>query len=906
MDVLLPFVVAGIATGAVLGIAGTGLVLTYKTSGIFNIGHGAVAAAAAYSFYFLNVDQEWPWWAAFIGAVGVLGPLFGVLLGVMSRALAEQRPAMKIVATVGLVLLVQGIATAYYGYDPLSLPQYIPDGTKFVEVGGVNITYAQLVVTAVSLIAVAGLYVLFKFTHTGLAMRAVVNDPELVELHGTNSRRVQQLAWIIGSTFAALSGVLIAPFTGIEAVAMTFLVVQAFGAAAVGAFSSIPLTYVGALVIGVAASISTKFVVDHPVLNGLSSSLPFFFLLVALLVIPKKKLEAPPRAEKPPVVPWKGPDRLRYGVGVVVVAMLALVPLLVGANLSYFTIGLTQAIMLLSLGLLVRTAGLVSLCQAAFGAIGAAAFAQFMSELHLPWLVSVLLGALVVVPVAALLALPAIRLSGLFLALATLGFGLMVEQLLYPRSFFFTQTGVGREMPRPAGLEGDTGYYYVVLAFFVITAIAMMVIHQLRIGRTLQGLSGAPLAVRTLGLNVNMLRIIVFCIAGYFAGISGILYGSTVHFAILGDDNYTAYYSLVLIATLMIMPFREPWYAVVALVASVVPAYLHIDNIASYLNIVFGVAAILVATQGGAQPMPMRVREWIEKRFGSSRRSESRPAPSNVDTSPWRVGDEATGLEIEGLTIKYGGRTAVDDVSFVAPVGQITGLIGPNGAGKTTTFNAASGILSPTTGKVRLHGTDITRAGAAKRGRMGLGRTFQLMQLADSLTVAENVALGLESSLAGSNIRAQIVASPAERRQTAVAVDHALELCGISHLKDMPSGSLSTGQRRLVELARCLTGHFDVLLLDEPSSGLDPAETVQFGRTLEHVVRERGCGILLVEHDMALVLGICSDIYVLDFGELLFHGTPEEVRTSPVVQAAYLGSADEALADHEPEGMATR
>ena len=901
MDALLPFIVAGIVTGAVLGIAGTGLVLTYKTSGIFNIGHGAVAAAAAYCFYYLYVDHEWSWWAAFIVAVAVLGPLFGVLLGFMSRALAEQLPAMKIVATVGLVLLVQGVATAHYGYDPLNLPQYLPNGRKFFELGGVNITYAQVVVMVVSVVAVAALYVLFKFTRTGLAMRAVVNDPELVGLHATNAFRVQQLSWIIGSSFAALAGVLIAPFTGIEAVALTFLVVQAFGAAAVGAFSSIPLTYFGALLIGIAASLSTKYVVDFPVLNGLSSSLPFFFLLIALLVIPKRKLEVPARAEKPPVLPWKGPNNLRFTIGLVVIAVLAVVPAVVGSNLSYWTIGLTQAIMLLSLGLLVRTAGLVSLCQAAFAAIGAAAFAQFMSELHLPWLLALLLGGLVVVPVAALLALPAIRLSGLFLALATLGFGLMVEQLLYPRSFFFTQTGVGREMPRPSGFESDTSYYYVVLAFFVLTAIAMMVIHQMRVGRTLQGLSGAPLAVRTLGLNVNMLRVIVFCIAGFFAGISGILYGSTVHFAIFGDSNYTAYYSLVLIATLMLMPFREPWYAVVAVIASVIPAYVDSDHTASYLNIIFGLSAVIIATQGGAKPMPMRARALIEKRFGSAQRRKTPKA--SVQEPHWHVAEEATGLEVKDLTIKYGGRVAVENITFAAPVGQITGLIGPNGAGKTTTFNATSGLLAPTTGSVWLHGTNVTGFGTSKRGRLGLGRTFQLMQLADSLTVAENVALGIESSLAGSSVRGQLIATPAERRATTAATEHAMELCGIADIRNVPGGALSTGQRRLVELARCLSGHFDILLLDEPSSGLDPAETEQFGITLQNVVRDRGCGILLVEHDMALVLGICKDIYVLDFGKMLFHGTPEQVRTSSLVQSAYLGSFDKDKEELAHEGV---
>jgi ABC-type branched-subunit amino acid transport system ATPase component len=231
-------------------------------------------------------------------------------------------------------------------------------------------------------------------------------------------------------------------------------------------------------------------------------------------------------------------------------------------------------------------------------------------------------------------------------------------------------------------------------------------------------------------------------------------------------------------------------------------------------------------------------------------------------------------------------------------------LIGPNGAGKTSTFNALSGLIHPSSGQVFLHGADVSHLNPASRGRHGLGRTFQLMQLCDSLTVAQNVALGVESALAGSNIRGQLAASPSEQRRTREAVEDALLLCGIADIRDLQAGSLSTGQRRLVELARCLSGPFDMLLLDEPSSGLDVAETERFGETLLQVVRDRGCGILLVEHDMALVLRTCEEINVLDFGKFLFHGTPAEVTDSPVVQAAYLGSADNEVIVEETEESA--
>lgn len=184
---------------------------------------------------------------------------------------------------------------------------------------------------------------------------------------------------------------------------------------------------------------------------------------------------------------------------------------------------------------------------------------------------------------------------------------------------------------------------------------------------------------------------------------------------------------------------------------------------------------------------------------------------------------------------------------------------------------------------------------------MGIGRTFQQMELFDALTVRENVALGCEASLAGADPLSQVVPRPADSGNIAAAVAEALALCEIDQIAQTPAGSLSTGQRRVVELARCLAGPYQILLLDEPSSGLDRQESEQFGKILQRVVAERGVGILLVEHDMSLVMAICDHIYVLDFGVPIFDGAPREVVSSPVVQSAYLGGiGDEALV--EPAG----
>jgi len=253
---------------------------------------------------------------------------------------------------------------------------------------------------------------------------------------------------------------------------------------------------------------------------------------------------------------------------------------------------------------------------------------------------------------------------------------------------------------------------------------------------------------------------------------------------------------------------------------------------------------------------------------------------------------EHGGLSVNDVVVRFGGLIAVDDVSLDVTVGHAVGLIGPNGAGKTTTFNACSGLVRPASGTLTLFGHDITHKTPATRARLGLGRTFQRMELYDRLSVRQNVAMGLEAKLAGGRLLGPIMATAAERRAVADATEHALARCGIVHLADRRAGVLPSGQRRLVELARALAGDFRLLLLDEPSSGLDQGETADFADVLRSVVTQDGRGILLVEHDMSLVRAVCDYTYVLDFGKLIDQGPTTQVLSSPVVQAAYLGEED--------------
>jgi ABC-type branched-subunit amino acid transport system ATPase component/branched-subunit amino acid ABC-type transport system permease component len=897
MNLLLPFIISGITTGSIYGLAAAGLVLTYKTSGVLNFAHGAVAAAAAYFFYWLNVDQGIAWGYAFVLSVFVLGPVLGVLFEILGKRLAPQSSAMKIVGTIGLILIVEGFTLIKFGENTLTINQFLPGGNDTFKLAGVVITNGQVIVTAISVVAVAALYFFFRMNRTGLVMRAVVDNADLVEVHGSNSRHARRVAWIIGITFAAMSGVLLAPLVGIDVVVLTYLIVQACGAAAAGVFSSIPITFLAGILLGIATAISTNYVISVSWLSGLPSSLPFAILLIVLLVTPKRRLAPPSLAIGRRAAEAELSGRAQGLVGIVVVGVLALLPVFDSTNVSFFTVGLAEAIMLLSLGLLVRTSGQISLAHAAFAGLGAVACSQFANNLHMPWLIAVLLGALVIVPIGALVAIPAIRLSGLFLALATLGFGLLVEQLIYPLGIGFTTLNQGRVMSRPTGFASDTSYYYLVLAFLCAIALVTMAIHRARFGRLLRGISDSAQAVGVMGLNVEMTKVIVFCISAFIAALSGILYGTSVHFAVSSDPYFTSFNSLLYLAILALAPFSTPWYAIFGILPWVVNAYIPSGNTTYWLDIIFGVFAVQTAISGGAPSMPPRVRAaferivpaWARRRPPSGRAVASSAVPRAAPPPGTQRGG---GLQVRDVSVRFGGIQALSNVSLDAPLGRITGLIGPNGAGKTTLFNACSGINRSVRGRVLLHGDEVTRLRASARGRRGLGRTFQIPQVCETLSVRENVALGAEASMAGSNVVTQLLAMPGQRSRVDTAVDGTMELCGITYLAGQPVGSLSSGQRRLVELARCLAGPFDVLLLDEPSSGLDRDETLRFGEILSQVAAERERGILLVEHDMSLVMGICDHVYVLDFGKQIFDGTPAEVAASELVRSAYLGSPD--------------
>jgi ABC-type branched-subunit amino acid transport system permease subunit len=428
-------------------------------------------------------------------------------------------------------------------------------------------------------------------------MRGVVDDPGLLEITGFDAARIRRTAWILGGMVACLSGVLIAPTIGLNPQLLTYLVVQAFGAAAIGRFKSLPWTFVGGWIIGIVAAYGGKYANQYPVLLGLPNSVPFIALFVVLIVskpgsLPNAVLQRRIPSERFSPLPTPVVGILAFAAAAFVVA----VPELVGPKLPVFISGAGFVLVFLSLGLLVKAAGQVSLCHGALVAVGAASFSRFAFDLGLPWPLAVFLAGLVAVPVGAIVAIPAIRLSGIYLALATFAFGLLMENLVY-RSFLLFGTGSAKPAPRPSipGLDvtTDKAYFYVAVGIAVAAAIVVALLQRTRLGRILKGLADSPTALQTFGNGTTTTLVLVFCIAAFLAGIGGAVLAAGTRGA--GTGDYGSFSSLLWIAVLAISgPRLLPSAVVAAGLLAVLPAYLP-DSAIKYQPIGFGVVALVFA-----------------------------------------------------------------------------------------------------------------------------------------------------------------------------------------------------------------------------------------------------------------------------------------------------------------------
>jgi branched-subunit amino acid ABC-type transport system permease component len=628
MDQFLAAIVTGLSTGSIYAIAALGLVLTNKTSGVFNFAHGTQAAVGAFIMWELWKVHHWPWPVAAAAALVLAGLLGGLMLERMAFGLGDKPTANRVVATVGLLVVLQGLLMIRYGAATIQMPPFLP--TRTVHLLGVSISYQQIIVFVLAAAAAAGLGWFFRTARTGVAMHAVVDDPALLSLQAINPAQVRRSAWMIGSCFAAASGALMAPSLGLDATLLTLLVIQAFGAAAIGWFNNLPLTYVGGIAVGVAQEL-TKFLVSRDVvtrnvnaqiLQPLPSNVPFIVLFVVLLVAPRHRLvergARVVRRERPTrPFPWQVVAATSLVAGV----FLVVLPHLDQNRLPVFTTAAAYVVIFVSLHLLVRTSGQVSLAHMAFAAVGAAAFAH-AQHAGVPFFGALLFAGLVAVPVGALIAIPAIRLSGLYLAIATFGFGILVQNLFFP-TFLMFGGELTQRVNRPSFARGDLAYYYLVLAVAVACCLLVLAVRRGRLGRLLRGLADSPTAVAAHGASVNVVRTLAFCISAFLAGVAGALIGPVTGSATGGTYNYLI--SVLLIAVLF-MAGRRPVLSafIAAAVYMVGPSYSTGANTQPWTQVIFGGLAIAVA---------MGVVDALRKRWFETARAHERDRAAPLGAS---------------------------------------------------------------------------------------------------------------------------------------------------------------------------------------------------------------------------------------------------------------------------------
>ncbi len=654
MNAFIVAVILGLATGSIYALAAMGLVLTYKTSGIFNFAQGAVAAAAAYLFYTLRQSDGIPWPIAALISVALIGVVGGLLLERMGYALREAPVASKVVATVGLLVGIPALLAAWYGSSSRPFDHFLPSHPVHLFV---NVGTDQIIIFLLASASAVGLSLFFRRARLGIGMQAVVDDPDLLSLQARNPIVVRRWAWTIGTSFAAVSGILIAPTIGLDAPILTLLVVQAFGAAAIGSFTSIPRTYVGGLIVGVTTALSQLYLASHSGFQGVPPSMPFIILFVVLLVTPKRLLleKGTRLARRLDFAPALN-KRISVPTTLVGLGLLIALPQFVGFRLPLYMTGLLFVILFASLGLLVRTSGQVSLCHLAFAAVGASSFAHFES-FGIPWPLAVLLAGLVTVPIGAILAIPAIRLPGIYLAIATFGFGILMQRFVFTNRVMFGSTD-SLTAPRPHlgsfHLGTDTGYYYVILGITVACCVVVVLVQRSRLGRLLRALGDSPVALDAHGTNTNFVRLLVFAISAGLAGIAGALSGPVTGFT----DGLTFDYSisLLLLAVLALSGRRALASAFIAGgLLQVVPGYITNATVSAYVPAFFGVAAVAVAVVPGI---------GFAKRFLVARRVRERRGASPVAERRALVRPEVVvaGAPLSG-TGRAGGRNGDNRVA---------------------------------------------------------------------------------------------------------------------------------------------------------------------------------------------------------------------------------------------------
>jgi branched-chain amino acid transport system permease protein len=522
MTAFLAFTILGLVTGGGYAVAASGLVLTYSTTRVFNVAHGAIAMVMAFLFWQLTVPFGLAGWLAVLLVVGVAAPLLGALAErLMMRHLADAPAGTALVVTVGLLVMLIGAAQAIWPATARPVEPFF--GQRGFAVGTAFVTYHDVLTVAAAALAAAALYGLLTFTRIGIAMRASVDNRGLLQLYGVRTGVLSALSWAIGAALAALAGILLTPVVGLTYVDLTLLVISSYAAAVAGRLRSLPWTFGVALLLGLAQSYAVGYLPPKEYLSGLRAAIPALFLFAALLLSPQARLRIG-QIKGLSGVPVPGARRAAMTGAVLVGAVAALAVAIPAAQADRLALAFIYGVVMLSLIPLTGYAGYVSLTQLTFVGIGAITVARIGS----PSPLSLLAAAAVSAVVGALVALPALRLQGLYLALSTLAFGLLMDKLVFQADFAFGFNG-SLSVPRlrlpGLDLRGERAYLLLSAAVFVLMGLAVLALRRSRYGRILLAMRDSPAGCATLGLNLRWTRVRLFALSAAIAGLAGGLFG---------------------------------------------------------------------------------------------------------------------------------------------------------------------------------------------------------------------------------------------------------------------------------------------------------------------------------------------------------------------------------------------
>ena len=930
IDVTNQLLFDGVINGLIIGLLAMGIVLVYRSTRVINFAVGNMGLVGATLLVILTVNYGVPFWLAAIVAL-VVGTLFGTIMElIVVRRLFTAPRVIMLVATIGIGGLALAIVFALPDLDDLSATYPSAIDKTWTDVFGtdVQVRGAQLAVLIVVPIVTIALGWFLNRTLVGRTVKASAENPDLARVQGINPKVVSTAVWSIAGFVATLTMILIAAgeTTNNVTVLGPNTLVRALAASVIAGLVSFPRAMFAGVAIGLFEAIVKFNYLDKP---GLIDLLLFIAVLIAVALQSRGSREETQTFSFTPKV-RQIPEQLRnvwwvnhfnkMFLGVLVV-LAAFVPLVITApsrQLLYATIG-CFAICALSLTVLTGWGGQLSLGQMAFAGFGALFAAGLARGQHynlgiltiepgeIPFPLAILIAAFLTAGLAVIIGVGALRVRGLLLAVSTFAFGVTSVAYFYRQPFL--NGGASSLVSFPRGkvlgidLSSQRNYYWAVL---VVLVIAVAVVSHLR----RSGIGLTTIAVRdnentagayTVGRSSTKLR--AFALAGFLAGLGGAMLAGAIESVPYTERYFLVGDSLLLVSMVVIGGIASPMGAVLGAVWVVgMPAFFPDNELVPLLTSSLGLLVLLLYFPGGFVQVGYAARdallEWAARRRGeivTTRRAEA-PAALKRKVRP-AVTSGVRALEVRDIRVRFGGNVAVDGVTLAVGNDEIVGLIGTNGAGKSTLMNAIGGFVRAK-GTIELHGDDVTRHGPARRAREGLGRTFQAAQLFPELTVRETVEVALEARGRTGFLSTALFlphASIRERRRRAEA-DDLIAFLGLGRYANNRISDLSTGTRRIVELAGLLALDARVLCLDEPTAGVAQRETEAFGPLIKEIRRELGAAMLVIEHDMPLIMSISDRVYCLEVGKVIAEGLPYEVRHDPKVVASYLGMDERAIA----------